>query len=176
MARVEASHFAVRPKEPVLLCTGYEDEAAGTWTWLLFFIQCPKSRKCETLSHLSFTPELIHMVLRQRLAFLCVSDIAHVLRNTEFGLCSFATKLLVTQKLLRDILKICRIWGSHTACYEEYYLLGCSPSACHLISLWFLTWLRLRPWRWRRYVHPKRRLNFNWLHGVISQKIVLFII
>jgi hypothetical protein len=31
-----------------------------------------------------------------------------------------------------------------------------------------------RPWRWRRYVLPKRRLTFNGLQD-ISQKIVLFI-
>jgi hypothetical protein len=33
----------------------------------------------------------------------------------------------------------------------------------------------IRPWRWRRYVPPKLRLTFNGPHGVISQKIVLFI-
>jgi hypothetical protein len=33
---------------------------------------------------------------------------------------------------------------------------------------------RLRPWRWRRYVPPKRRLKLNGLHGVISQKMILF--
>jgi hypothetical protein len=27
-----------------------------------------------------------------------------------------------------------------------------------------------RPWRWRRYVPPKRRLTLNGLHGVISQE------
>jgi hypothetical protein len=31
-----------------------------------------------------------------------------------------------------------------------------------------------RPWRWRRYVPPKRRLTLNGLHGVISQKVALF--
>jgi hypothetical protein len=31
------------------------------------------------------------------------------------------------------------------------------------------------PWRWRRYVPPKRQLTFNWLQGVISQTIVLFV-
>jgi hypothetical protein len=46
--------------------------------------------------------------------------------------------------------------------------------ACHLISRRFLARLILRPWRWRRYVPPKRRLTFSGLHGVISQKIVLF--
>jgi hypothetical protein len=35
--------------------------------------------------------------------------------------------------------------------------------------------LILRPWRWRWHVPPKRRLTFNWLHGVISQKRELFI-
>jgi hypothetical protein len=28
--------------------------------------------------------------------------------------------------------------------------------------------------RWRRYVFPKRWLTFNGLHGVISQKLILF--
>jgi hypothetical protein len=34
-----------------------------------------------------------------------------------------------------------------------------------------------RPWRWRRYVPPKRRLTFNGLHGVIYvfENIVLFV-
>jgi hypothetical protein len=55
-------------------------------------------------------------------------------------------------------------------------------------SCWFLAWLYtqglcllpnscrfLRPWRWRRYVPPKRRLTFNWLNVDVSQKIGLFI-
>jgi hypothetical protein len=46
-------------------------------------------------------------------------------------------------------------------------------SDCHLISLLFLPRLIFRPWRWRLYVSPKRRLTLNGLHGVISQKIVL---
>jgi hypothetical protein len=46
--------------------------------------------------------------------------------------------------------------------------------ACHLLSRWFLSRL-IRPWRWRRYVPPKCRLTFSGLHGVISQKTVLFI-
>jgi hypothetical protein len=44
-----------------------------------------------------------------------------------------------------------------------------------LLSRCFLVWLILRPWRWRRHAPPKRRLTFNWLHGVISQKTDLFI-
>jgi hypothetical protein len=43
------------------------------------------------------------------------------------------------------------------------------------VSCWILAWLTLRPWRWRRHVPPKRRLSSNGLHGVISQKIELFI-
>jgi hypothetical protein len=55
-----------------------------------------------------------------------------------------------------------------------WHITPCS-SACHLLSRWFLARLILRPWRWERYVPPKRLLTFNGLHGVISQKIVLFI-
>jgi hypothetical protein len=46
-------------------------------------------------------------------------------------------------------------------------------AACHLLSRWYLARLIL-PWRWRRYVPPKRWLTFNGLHGIISQKTVLF--
>jgi hypothetical protein len=42
-------------------------------------------------------------------------------------------------------------------------------------SRWFLDWLILRPWRWRRHVLPKRRLTMNVLHGVMYQKIEFFI-
>jgi hypothetical protein len=41
-------------------------------------------------------------------------------------------------------------------------------------SCWSLAWLSLRPWMWW-HVTPRRRLTFNGLHGVISQKIELFI-
>jgi hypothetical protein len=39
----------------------------------------------------------------------------------------------------------------------------------------FLLNLFLRPWRWRRYVPPKRRLTLNGLYGVVCQKMILFI-
>jgi hypothetical protein len=42
-------------------------------------------------------------------------------------------------------------------------------------SCWFLAWLILRPWKWRRHVPPKRRLTFGGLHSVICYKIKLFI-
>jgi hypothetical protein len=42
-------------------------------------------------------------------------------------------------------------------------------------ELWFLPRRILRPWRWRRCVPLKRRLTFNGLHGILSQKIVSFI-
>jgi hypothetical protein len=48
-------------------------------------------------------------------------------------------------------------------------------SASHMLSCWFLLKLFLRPWRWRRYFPPKRRLQLNRLHGVTSQKMILFI-
>jgi hypothetical protein len=48
-------------------------------------------------------------------------------------------------------------------------------SACHLLGFLWEGNLYLRPWRWRRYVPPKRRLKLNGLHDVTSQKIILFI-
>jgi hypothetical protein len=81
---------------------------------------------------------------------------------------------------------------------EFWYILPCSPlkvnrrfgriynlhlygrwidqSRNHPLPGWFLARLILRPWRWNRRVIPKCLLLFNGLHGVISQKIVLFII
>jgi hypothetical protein len=35
----------------------------------------------------------------------------------------------------------------------------------HLLACWFFLKLFLRPWRWRQYVSPKRRLKLNRLHG-----------
>jgi hypothetical protein len=46
-------------------------------------------------------------------------------------------------------------------------------SVYHMLSRWFLARLILRPWRWRRYVPTNRRLTFNRLHGIMSQKMVL---
>jgi hypothetical protein len=42
------------------------------------------------------------------------------------------------------------------------------PLPCHLLSRWYLAQLTLRPWRWRRYVPPKRRLTFNGIHCATS--------
>jgi nitrate reductase gamma subunit len=47
----------------------------------------------------------------------------------------------------------------------------CSHAACFmLVSCLSYSY---RPWRWRRHVPPKRRLTFNGLRGVISQKVEL---
>jgi hypothetical protein len=43
-----------------------------------------------------------------------------------------------------------------------------------LASWWFLAWLIILPWIWRRPVPPERLLTFNGLDGVISQKTQLF--
>jgi hypothetical protein len=45
----------------------------------------------------------------------------------------------------------------------------CLPPACSLVC-----WTILRPWRWRQYVPPKRRVQLYGLHGVISQKMIHF--
>jgi hypothetical protein len=46
--------------------------------------------------------------------------------------------------------------------------------ACRLLACWFLSELISSTLK-RRYVSPKRRLTLNGLHGVISQKMILFI-
>jgi hypothetical protein len=47
---------------------------------------------------------------------------------------------------------------------------------CSLPALcWLFAWLILRSSRWRRRIPPNNQLTFNGLHGVISQKIELFI-
>jgi hypothetical protein len=58
----------------------------------------------------------------------------------------------------------------HPICLLRF---GSSVSALSLCSRSFV-WLN-KPWRCRRHVTRKRRLSFNGLHGVISQKIELFI-
>jgi hypothetical protein len=45
-------------------------------------------------------------------------------------------------------------------------------SRWQVLARWFLAQLIFWPWRWKRYVPPKFRLILNWLHGVISQKVV----
>jgi hypothetical protein len=44
----------------------------------------------------------------------------------------------------------------------------------HEAGSYLNAWLTLRLWRWWRYIPPKRRLTFNVIHGVISQKKELF--
>jgi hypothetical protein len=51
-----------------------------------------------------------------------------------------------------------------------------SPVASTCFHAGFLLSLFFLPWRWRRYVPPKRRLTLNGLHGVIFQKKALFIV
>jgi hypothetical protein len=82
----------------------------------------------------------------------------------------------------------CRIWGSHSGgsplkvirrfwgiyCLRDQCPRIISGSACHQLSRWFLAWIILIPWRWRRCIPPKRWLSFNGLHGVMSHKTVVF--
>jgi hypothetical protein len=67
------------------------------------------------------------------------------------------------------------LWGmtpcSLLSCNRRFGGTFCLPSA----YLWFLLKLFLRPWRWKQYVPPKRRLKLNGLHCVISQKMILFL-
>jgi hypothetical protein len=49
----------------------------------------------------------------------------------------------------------------------------CFGGACCLML--FLTWCILLLWRWRQHVSPKPWSTFRRLHGVVSQKVELFI-
>jgi hypothetical protein len=52
------------------------------------------------------------------------------------------------------------IWEETIVAYVSRKL-NLVPSSC-----WFLAWLILRPWRWRRHIPPKRQLTFSWPQGV----------
>jgi hypothetical protein len=54
------------------------------------------------------------------------------------------------------------------------YVDGSDCYAFQLSSRWLLTWFPLWCWWQSRHVPPKRRMTFNGLHGVISQKRELF--
>jgi hypothetical protein len=41
-------------------------------------------------------------------------------------------------------------------------------------SCWFLAWLIIQAWRFRRHVLPKRQLTFTKVHGVISSYFYLW--
>jgi hypothetical protein len=75
--------------------------------------------------------------------------------------------------ILSKLLLIRWIWGSHKSDYREFYILVHIALCLLPFSFWFLIQLTLRPWRWRRYMFPKRRLTFSGLQGVISQKTEL---
>jgi hypothetical protein len=94
--------------------------------------------------------------------------------------CIVVPCLVVTQQ--RSLLPVSKetatVYGVYSCMKnstETSVKVGAKGSACLLLSRWFLAGLILRPWRWRQYVPLKHWLTFNGLHGVISQKIVLFI-
>jgi hypothetical protein len=60
-----------------------------------------------------------------------------------------------------------------TKCNNPIAVIANIIPCCHLLSRYHA--VLIPPWRWRRYVPPKLLLTFNGLHGVISQKKVLFI-
>jgi hypothetical protein len=86
--------------------------------------------------------------------------------------------------VLSNCTKLCRIWGSHSGGYREFYLLGYNdaqlvesqPTFRSNISPlllpdspWFFAWLILRPSKWRRHIPPKRQLTSNGLQGVYAK-------
>jgi hypothetical protein len=77
-----------------------------------------------------------------------------------------------------DSFTTCKILGFHGGDYEECRLLGCGAGEilCAICSPLLTLVPRSRiflPWRWRRYVPPKRRFIQD-LHGATSQKTAFF--
>jgi hypothetical protein len=71
-------------------------------------------------------------------------------------------------EVLKAVVMKSTIFWNITPCSPLSVMLATWFHAGFLLSLFF------PPWRWRRYVPPKRRLTLNGLHGGISQKMVLF--
>jgi hypothetical protein len=95
-----------------------------------------------------------------------------VLFSVDLWLCespAVSFYLMASQWELRSTLPL-----SSCFLYDPKFL-TVNYSACHLLSHSYLVRL-IQPWRCRRYVPPKCWLTFSGLHGIISQKIVLFII
>jgi hypothetical protein len=91
---------------------------------------------------------------------VCKTNLSLPLSNRDISFAASRTHLrLPTASLFRTLLIICT---------------QCQLASCFIAG--FLLNLFLRPWRWRQYVPPKHRLTLNGLHGVISQKMVLFMI
>jgi hypothetical protein len=69
---------------------------------------------------------------------------------------------------------IWRVWSCvATSCSSEKPRRFGGKRIASACFRWFLAWLTLPPWRWRRYVPPKRRALCE-LNGVTSQKTSLF--
>jgi hypothetical protein len=67
-------------------------------------------------------------------------------------------------------LKVNRRFGGTYRLYLQGRRVSRARNQCEI------SWQAEKFRRWRRYIPPKRRLTFNGLHGVISQKTVHFII
>jgi hypothetical protein len=78
------------------------------------------------------------------------------------------TTLSLKSTIFRDITP-CSLLSVNPRFGGTYRLLATCFHVGFLLSLFF------RLWRWRRYVPQKHWLTLNGLHGVISQKMVLFI-
>jgi hypothetical protein len=91
--------------------------------------------------------------------------------------------------LCNELISICNLWSSQRD--DGVFLKACYLYQCVFMTLWnvlnvaaehvcsyLLTLVpRLRiflPWRWSRYVPPKRRFTQE-IHGAISQKTAFFI-
>jgi hypothetical protein len=71
-------------------------------------------------------------------------------------------------------LKVNKRFGGRYLLYVQDRSINKQSSSCHQFLRLFHAQTIFWTWRWIRYVPPNLRLTFNGLHGVMSQKIVLF--
>jgi hypothetical protein len=137
----------------------------------------PPNKLClSAFSFLHFKRQLFSVHLAWCLTWLVVdadsaSELKLILRPTFLG--NISSKYFISRSYLHETTQNAK-WLTKS---KSSIFWDITPCGSLKINRRFGGKCRhlLRPWRWRRHFPPKCRLTFNWLHGVISQKIELFI-
>jgi hypothetical protein len=101
-----------------------------------------------------------------------------VVRTVDAAICFPSTYNCVGFEFPTAVVMQSSVFWNITTCsplkvnrrLRETYLL-CMPSVFTLVTCSAYS----SPWKWRRCVPSKRQLIFNGLHGVVTQKIVLYL-
>jgi hypothetical protein len=106
------------------------------------------------------------------LSFSCTSKKAPFQGLINSCACLLLVRLVVVRGIILSHGRANGNWGSLFHFLPPSYLIRNVRVARHPLSRWYLARL-LKPWRWKQYVPPKRRLTFNGLHGFISSSACL---